>query len=205
LPGFLIEAIYKPAGEVGGDFYQIVGTPQGGVLVVIGDVSGKGMPAAMTVSLLVGTVRTLAHYTQSPGEILSAMNQRMLGRSQGGFTTCLCLRADADGKLIVANAGHIAPYLNGAELAVESSLPLGLVAAASYPEAIFIFPPNTQLTLVTDGVVEARGNSGELLGFDRVAAMSCDSAGQIAKTAELFGQDDDITVLTVERRAVVAP
>jgi hypothetical protein len=205
LPGFSIEAIYKPAGEVGGDFYQIVGTPQGGVLVVIGDVSGKGMPAAMTVSLLVGTVRTLAHYTQSPGEILSAMNQRMLGRSQGGFTTCLCLRADADGKLIVANAGHIAPYLNGAELAVESSLPLGLVAAASYPEAIFIFPPNTQLTLVTDGVVEARGNSGELLGFDRVAAMSCDSAGQIAKTAELFGQDDDITVLTVERRAVVAP
>ena len=82
---------------------------------MIGDVSGKGMPAAMTVSLLVGTVRTLAHYTQSPGEILTAMNQRMLARSQGGFTTCLVLRLDANGKLTVANAGHLAPYINGSE------------------------------------------------------------------------------------------
>jgi hypothetical protein len=200
LPGFSIQAIYKPAGEVGGDFYQIVGTPQGGLLAVIGDVSGKGMPAAMTVSLLVGTVRTLAHYTQSPGEILTAMNLRMLGRTQGGFTTCLVLRADADGKLIVANAGHIAPYLSGAELAVENGLPLGLAAATTYAEAVFALPHHAQLTLVTDGVVEARNRDGVLFGFERTAAMSCESAGQIAKTAELFGQDDDITVLTLERR-----
>jgi serine phosphatase RsbU (regulator of sigma subunit) len=72
----------------------------GGVLSVIGDVSGKGIPAAMTVSLLVGTVRTLAHYTQSPAEILAAMNQRMLARTHdGGFTTCLILRADRTAKL----------------------------------------------------------------------------------------------------------
>jgi hypothetical protein len=205
LPGFSVDAIYKPAGEVGGDFYQIVGTPQGGLLAVIGDVSGKGMPAAMTVALLVGTVRTLAHYTQSPGEILAAMNLRMLSRTQGGFTTCLVLRADADGKLTVANAGHIAPYLNGVELAVESGLPLGLAAAVTYPEAAFTLHPDAHLTLVTDGVVEARNAAGELFGFDRTAAMSCESADQIAKTAELFGQDDDITVLTVERRAFVAP
>jgi hypothetical protein len=204
LPGFSIDAIYKPAGQVGGDFYQIIETAQGGVLAVIGDVSGKGMPAAMTVALLVGTVRTLAHYTQSPGEILAAMNLRMLRRTQGGFTTCLVLRADVDGTLTVANAGHIAPYLNGIELVVESGLPLGLAAATTYAEAVFTLPPSTQLTLVTDGVVEARNSAGELFGFDNTAAVSCESADRIAKTAELFGQDDDITVLTVNRQAVVA-
>ncbi len=76
VPGFKIESVYKPAGEVGGDFFQIVPIANGGVLIVIGDVSGKGMPAAMTVSLLVGTFRTLAHYTQSPGQILSASRSR---------------------------------------------------------------------------------------------------------------------------------
>src|SRR5208283_288546 len=110
------------AGEVGGDFFQFLPIRSGGVLVVIGDVSGKGMPAAMTVSLLVGTVRTLAHYTQSPREILAAMNQRMLARSQGGFTTCLVLRADADGTLTAANAGHLSPYLDGAEFAAGDGI-----------------------------------------------------------------------------------
>jgi serine phosphatase RsbU (regulator of sigma subunit) len=97
VPCFSVQSVYKPYGEVGGDFFQILAAKNGGMLAVIGDVSGKGMPAAMTVSLLVGTVRTLAHYTQSPGEILKAMNQRMFGRSQGGFTTCLVLRHTSQG------------------------------------------------------------------------------------------------------------
>ena len=120
VPGFDMQCVYKPAGQVGGDFFQILAVKDGSVVAVIGDVSGKGMPAAMTVSLLVGTVRTLAHYTQSPSEILAAMNQRMLARSSGGFTTCLVLRCDADGKLTMANAGHIAPYLAGKELPLEN-------------------------------------------------------------------------------------
>jgi len=126
IPGFAIHSAYRPAREVGGDFFQILPTDDGGALIVIGDVSGKGMPAAMTVSLLVGTVRTLAHYTHSPSEILTAMNFRMLHRSAGGFTTCLVVRVDAEGRLTAANAGHLAPYLNGQELAVENGLPLGL-------------------------------------------------------------------------------
>jgi serine phosphatase RsbU (regulator of sigma subunit) len=167
------------------------------VLAIIGDVSGKGMPAAMTVSLLVGSVRTLAHYTQSPGEILAAMNQRMLARSHGGFTTCLVLRADLDGTLTIANAGHIAPYLGGKELPLENGLPLGLAAETVYAESTFQLAQGQRLTLVTDGVAEARDKSGALFGFDRTAAISSQSADQIAKTAELFGQDDDITVLTL--------
>ena len=105
IPGLALDCVYKPAGQVGGDFFQIIPTPNNGALIVIGDVSGKGMPAAMAVSLLVGTVRTLAHYTQSPAEILTAMNQRMLARSKGGFTTCLVLHIDSAGAATLANAG----------------------------------------------------------------------------------------------------
>jgi serine phosphatase RsbU (regulator of sigma subunit) len=197
-PGFRIEAVYRPFGEVGGDFFQILPIAEG-VLVVVGDVSGKGMPAAMMVSLLVGTVRTLADYTQSPGEILAAMNARMIGRSNGGFTTCVVLRAERDGKLTVANAGHIAPYVAGKELKLESGLPLGLAADAGYAEATFVFRSGERLTLVTDGVVEARSKSGELLGFERTAELSVGTADAIADAAQAFGQDDDITVLTIGR------
>jgi hypothetical protein len=197
VPGFLMHSVYQPAGQVGGDFFQILPIKTGGVLVVIGDVSGKGMPAAMTVSLLVGTVRTLAHYTQSPGDILAAMNQRMLARSSGGFTTCLVLRADTDGKLTVANAGHIPPYLAGHELALEGGLPLGLSAETTYAESTFQLSPNQQLTLLTDGVVEARDKTGALYGFERAAALSIQPPEEIARAAQAFGQDDDITVLSL--------
>jgi serine phosphatase RsbU (regulator of sigma subunit) len=199
IPGFAIQSVYKPAGQVGGDFFQILPVKGGGVLAVIGDVSGKGMPAAMTVSLLVGTVRTLAHYSQSPSEILDAMNQRMLGRSKDGFTTCLILRVDRDGNVTAANAGHLSPYLLGMEMQVESGLPLGLSAEAHYAEARFKLGENEQMTLLTDGVVEARAKGGALLGFERTAALSTQQAEVIAQAAQGFGQDDDITVLTITR------
>jgi hypothetical protein len=197
--GFEIQAIYKPAGQVGGDFFQILPLENGGLLAVIGDVSGKGMPAAMTVSLLVGTVRTLAHFTQSPGKILAAMNERMLARSQGGFTTCLVLRVEPDGTLTVANAGHIAPYLDGRELELENGLPLGLAAGAAYAESGFTLAPRKQLTLITDGVVEARSKTGELFGFDRTAGISTEPAEKVVRTAQDFGQEDDITAVTLLR------
>jgi serine phosphatase RsbU (regulator of sigma subunit) len=171
---------------------------------VIGDVSGKGMPAAMAVSLLVGTVRTLAHYTQSPGELLTAMSQRMMTRSSGSFTTCLMLRADPDGTLTVANAGHIAPYLAGKELPLENGLPLGLAAESPYAESTFHLAPGQQLTLLTDGVVEARDKTGALYGFERTAILSIQPAETIARAAQAFGQDDDITVLTLARLAAGA-
>lgn len=198
-PGFAIASIYRPAGQVGGDFFQILPMKSVGVLAVIGDVSGKGMPAAMTVSLLVGAVRTLVHYTQSPGAILTAMNQSILARSAGGFTTCLVVRADSDGSCTVANAGHLAPYRNGVELPLENGLPLGLDAAAIYAESNFQLGEHEHLTLMTDGVVEARNKSGELFGFERTAAIATDAAEAIAKAAQDFGQEDDITVLTLTR------
>ena len=201
LPGFRIATVYKPFGEVGGDFFQIFpiesGANAGSVLIAIGDVSGKGLPAAMTVSLLVGTFRTLAKYTQSPMEVLAAMNERMLGRSNGGFTTCLILRADRNGLLTIANAGHIAPYVGGKELSVENGLPLGLASDASYSESVFQLFGSEQVTLMTDGVAEARSKSGELFGFERTQVVSEQSADTIAHIAQQFGQDDDITVLSL--------
>ena len=197
VPGFRIHCVYKPAGQVGGDFFQVIPLDSGGALIAVGDVSGKGMPAAMTVSLLVGTLRTLAHYTQKPSEILGSMNRRMLSRSQGGFTTCVVLRIESQGAVTVANAGHLAPYLEGQEIAVENGLPLGISAETDYPEVSIQLPADAQLTLYTDGVVEARSRAGELFGFERAAALSTQPAEVIAQTAQSFGQDDDITVLTV--------
>ena len=201
VPGFAIHCVYRPAGQVGGDFFQVIPLASGGALIAVGDVSGKGMPAAMTVSLLVGTFRTLAHYTQRPSEILSSMNRRMLSRSQGGFTTCLVLRIELQGTVIVANAGHLAPYLQGQEIAVENGLPLGIAAETDYPEVTIQLPAGAQLTLYTDGVVEARARSGELFGFERAATLSTQPAEMIAQTAQSFGQEDDITVLTVTLEA----
>ncbi len=200
IAGFQVHTVYKPAGQVGGDFFQVIPLETGGALIVIGDVSGKGLPAAMTVSLLVGTFRTLAHYTSSPREILSAMNQRMLARSKDGFTTCLVLRLDPDGKMTIANAGHIAPYVGSHEVQVVNGLPLGLTSGTSYAEVEVSLAPEEHLTLLTDGVVEARSHNGELFGFERTAAISDESAEKIAEAAQAFGQEDDITVLSLTRR-----
>ncbi len=204
IPGLQIDTSYKPAGEVGGDFFQIVADHGGGALIAIGDVSGKGMPAAITVSLLIGTFRTLAHYTHSPGEILTAMNCRMLGRSRAGFTTCLVLHVDSDGSCTVANAGHLAPYRSGEELSIESGLPLGLDANATYDQTTFELPPGIPLTLLTDGIVEARNDAGELFGFERTRAISTEPAERIATAAHRFGQQDDITVLLLCRTPTTA-
>jgi hypothetical protein len=201
--GLAIDAVYEPYGEVGGDFYQILPLADGGALIAIGDVSGKGMPAAMMVSLLVGTLHALAETTTSPGQLLAGLNRLVLGRSHGGFTTCLILHMGADGAATFANAGHISPYRNGEELICENGLPLGLVAEASYAEASFKLSEGEQLTLVTDGVVEARNRAGDLFGFERTAACTRRTAEAIAQKAQAFGQDDDITVLTVARTAKV--
>ena len=196
-PGFDIQCVYKPAGHVGGDFFQIISLASGGILVALGDVSGKGMPAAMTVSLLVGTFRTLAHFTHEPSEILDAMNQRMLARSHGGFTTCLVLHVTPGATATFANAGHLAPYLDGDEIKLDNGLPLGLAAESAYPQTTRTLPHGAQLTLITDGVIEARSRTGELLGFERTAQLSTQSAESIAQAAQAFGQEDDITVLTL--------
>lgn len=207
IPGLAVASIYKPATELGGDFYQVIPLGESGALVVVGDVSGKGLRAAMVVSLIVGTLRTLAEYTREPAEILRGLNHRLLGRTQGGFATCLILRIAANGDAVIANAGHLAPYRNGVELPVGGSLPLGIVPEAEYDELAFHLRESETLIFYTDGIVEARNQQGQLFGFNRLQALSesGSSAAKIAEVASKFGQEDDITVLTLTRLGADLP
>jgi hypothetical protein len=203
VPGYAIESVYRPAAEVGGDFFQVIPLKSGSTLMVIGDVSGKGLRAAMIVSMTVGILRTVSGFTEEPAEILAELNRRECGRNESGFATCLVLRLDAGGRLTMANAGHPPPYLNGIEMAFPGSLPLGMVENAEYAQSDLEMRAGDRLVLLTDGVPEARNERGELLGFSRVESLvrAGATARAVAEAAEEYGQDDDITVISVVREA----
>lgn len=202
LTGCHIEAAYLPAEEVGGDFYQILSRPDGSVVIAVGDVSGKGLKAAMTGVLTIGALRTLAYDGLGPAAILMRLNAELVRASNGGFVTCFCGVLDASGNLRFANAGHLAPFCNGREIEVTGTLPLGMVPDTTYEESTLALDPGDHLTLLSDGVVEAQSASGELFGFERTCQISAQSAQSIAEQARHFGQTDDITVLTLNRLAL---
>jgi serine phosphatase RsbU (regulator of sigma subunit) len=199
VPGYTVTSAYQPAQEVGGDFFQVIPLPEGGALAVVGDVSGKGLKAAMTVSLIVGALRSLAETTSEPAEILAGLNRRLHQRLQGGFVTCVAARLEAEGGCTIANAGHLAPFLNGDEVEMAGALPLGLTADAAYEEVTVQLGAGDRLTLYTDGLPEARNAAGELFGFARVAELVAGDpdAGAMAAAAVRFGQEDDVTVLSL--------
>ena len=203
-PGFLVESAYLPAQEVGGDFFQTIVGANGSLLAVIGDVAGKGLQAAMRVSMLIGAVRLSPEET--PAALLRKLNGVLLQDGRSGFTTCLAARLHVDGTVTIANAGHLSPYINGRELEVDGGLPLGVASGVSYGERTFRFVAGDVMLLLSDGVVEARNHSGELFGFDRMAqtAPAVTSADVLAETAKAFGQEDDITVLRLQR-VVLSP
>lgn len=196
--GLRLDAAYLPATEVGGDFYQIF--PQSGdsTLIVIGDVSGRGLKAAMTGTLALGALRTLAQENLSPGQILARLNDQLAASTDGGFVTCCVALVAAGGLLTLANAGHLAPYRNSAELDTNPAFPLGMIPGVTYAETKVALEPGDQLTFLSDGVVEARNAQGELFGFERTRGLSSKTAEEIARAAQVFGQEDDITVLTLQ-------
>jgi hypothetical protein len=197
-PFFTVEAEYRPAQTVGGDFFQTLTRPDGSLLVVIGDVSGKGVSAAMLVAVLVGAIRNQAEYSFDPAAMLTMLNRRLLGRSGGHFATCLAAEILPDGTMKIANAGHMPPYRNGKEMELEGSLPLGLSSDAASSAQTFTLEPGDHITFLTDGVVEAMNSANELFGFARAQEISGQPAVSIAQQAQSFGQNDDITVLRVE-------
>jgi serine phosphatase RsbU (regulator of sigma subunit) len=199
-PGFHVDTVYTPATEVGGDFFHIQPTGDGGLLVVIGDVAGHGLQAAMNVSMLMGALRR-SPQTQ-PAQLLAALNEVLVGSSS--LTTCEVAYFAANGELVIASAGHPPPYLNSQEVLLPGGLPLGVITGVTYEETRLYLHPGDRLLMISDGVVEARKPNGELFGFDRVRNLCNQSAFLIADTAKNFGQDDDITVLTVQRLATAA-
>lgn len=200
-PGFAVDSAYKPAREVGGDFFQILPVADGGLLLVIGDVSGKGLPAAMLVALLVGSIRAVAEDTRDPVVLLRRLHDTLIGRAPDGFATALAVLIANNGLVTLANAGHLSPYLDGQEIELPGALPLGIGGGGRYEATMVELRPGSRLTFLSDGVVEAQNERRELFGFDRAKAISRESAATVADAAVQFGQDDDITVVTIERRA----
>ena len=194
-PGFHVDTVYTPATEVGGDFFHIQATGDGGLLIVIGDVAGHGLQAAMNVSMLMGALRRSPQ--TEPAKLLAGLNDVLVGSSS--FTTCEAAFFSANGELVIASAGHPPPYLNSQEVTLPGGLPLGVVAGVVYEETRLYLHPGDRLLMMSDGVSEARKPNGELFGFDRVRNLSNQSAFFIADAAKEFGQEDDITVLTVRR------
>jgi len=133
-PGLDIRSVYQPSREVGGDFFQILPDPRdGSTFVVIGDVAGKGLRTGMLAALIVGAIRTALKFTSDPGAILALLNERLQGR---GLVTCLAMRINRDGNAELANAGHLPPYIDGKEVALDGALPL-LCLTSRFPPSAF--------------------------------------------------------------------
>jgi serine phosphatase RsbU (regulator of sigma subunit) len=207
LPGLTIESEYRPAREVGGDFFQIIPhKTDGSLLIVAGDVTGKGLKAGMLVALLVGAIRSIAQFDLDPTLMLWSLNQRLMGRSDAQ-ATCLALRIASDGAVTLANAGHMAPYLNGEPVAMEGALPLGMIESAEFSLMHFELKPDDKLVLMSDGIAEATDAEGHLFGFERMHELlrRAKSAAEVANAAQSFGQEDDISVISVTRTLVIEP
>ena len=203
---FMLESAYVPVSGVGGDFFQVLPVEDGSMLIVVGDVSGKGLQAAMNASTLVGAFRNeLSH---EPATILKHLNHVMFGAGVGldalmskdsvaTFATCLCARIYRDGKMEIANAGHLSPYRDGREMELPPGLPLGVIPGMTYEQSTFQLEQGMRLIFLSDGVVEATNSDGELFGFERTQQVSNEPARYIAQTAKRFGQNDDITVISI--------
>jgi hypothetical protein len=199
-----VESEYRPAREVGGDFFQIVPNDKDGTsLIVFGDVTGKGLQAGMLVAMIIGVIRSAAEHDNNPQHMLEVLNGQLCER-ESASATCIVLRFSPDGRVEVANAGQLPPYLNGLEMQIEGSLPLGMLPGMDFSVTSFNLKPGDSLLFMSDGVVEAQNNEGELFGFGRIEEMlrNSNTTAEVATAAQRFGQTDDILVLRVERHAV---
>ena len=204
IPGVTIDSEYRPAREVGGDFFQVLpGDLPGSVLIVVGDVTGKGMQAGMLVAVIVGALRAAALHSSDPVRILHEVNVQLCER-QHASATCQIVYIDSAGQAILANAGQLPPYLNGEEMEMEGALPLGTIPDADHSVTHFTLSPGDSLILMSDGIVEAQDAEGNLLGFEGISELlqKTSTAREIAQAAQDFGQEDDILVLQVRRNRV---
>jgi serine phosphatase RsbU (regulator of sigma subunit) len=218
LPSWHVAAFYRPARTVGGDFYDFISLPDGRVMVVIGDVTDKGVPAALVMASTHALLRGAAPRLISPGEVLAHVNDLLCADIPAHmFVTCLALVLDpATGMLEFANAGHDVPYVrteNGVAELRARGMPLGLMPGMVYEEKRFQLRPGDCALLHSDGLAEAHGPEPEreMFGFPRVAALVAKGvSGEAlidAALAELSAftgpgheQEDDITLVSIERK-----
>jgi serine phosphatase RsbU (regulator of sigma subunit) len=218
--GWEISPRYQPAREVGGDFYDFHLLSEGRLGVVVGDATGKGVPAALVMSTTCGMLQVTAGAldSSSPGEVLSQVNETLLARiPQNMFVTCFYAILDPkSGTLRYANAGHDPPYLHrdgNADQLKARGMPLGLMPKMSYEEKETVLDAGEAALLYSDGLVEAHDPNGEMFGFPRLRDLVAEHAARegslgdfllrelYAFVGESWEQEDDITLLTLKRSA----
>jgi steroid delta-isomerase-like uncharacterized protein len=218
LYGWEFETYYKPAREVGGDFYDFLEFEDGRLGLVVGDATGKGMPAALVMATTRGMLRAVAQSLDSPGEVLARVNDALYPDVPSAmFVTCFYAILDpAAGRLRYANAGHDLPYvLHNGECTHElraTGMPLGLMPEMSYEEKEAVLSEGDSILFYSDGLVEAHDPNYEMFGFPRLRALIAEHGKErslvdslleelYSFTGKGWEQEDDITLLTLKRSA----
>jgi serine phosphatase RsbU (regulator of sigma subunit)/predicted ester cyclase len=218
LEGWEIAPHYRPAREVGGDFYDVLELEDGQFGLVVGDATGKGVPAALVMATTCGMLRAAANSSNSPGEVLERVNEALSARIPPSmFVTCFYAILDPEsGRLLYANAGHDPPYLRrgggDAEELRARGMPLGLMPGMSYEEGDNYLREGDSVLFYSDGLVEARNPHREMFGFPRLRILIAghNKERSLANflleelwsfTGEGWEQEDDITLLTLRRSA----
>jgi serine phosphatase RsbU (regulator of sigma subunit)/anti-sigma regulatory factor (Ser/Thr protein kinase) len=217
LPGWQVAALYRPAREVGGDFYDVIPLSDGRVAFVIGDVTDKGVPAALVMSATRSVLRASAQRLIEPGEVLERVNEHLCpDMPEKMFVTCLYGVLDAEsGLLRFANAGHDLPYVQTADGVIElraRGMPLGLMPGMSYEEKETTLQPGDSVLLHSDGVLEAHDPQRDMFGAPRLKETMARAPGgrelidQVLSDLAAFTgpdveQEDDITMVTLQRSA----
>jgi serine phosphatase RsbU (regulator of sigma subunit) len=222
LKGWRISPHYQPAREVGGDFYDFHPLSEGRLGLVVGDATGKGVPAALVMSTTLGMIQLAAGAldSSSPGEVLSRVNETLFARIPPNmFVTCFYAILDPENaSLSYANAGHDPPYLQRRGEAEElraRGMPLGLMPGMDYKEKEIVLDAGEVALFYTDGLVEAHNPKGEMFGFPRLRALIAEHAveGSLGEflmeelysfVGEGWEQEDDITLLTLHRSSALS-
>jgi serine phosphatase RsbU (regulator of sigma subunit) len=216
--GYQISPFYRPAREVGGDFYDFFELDEGRIGVAVGDATGKGIPAALAVTASSSMLRAVAQdLSYSPGEVLGRVNETLLARIPPNmFVTCFyCVLDPRSGSLTYANAGHDLPYMwhgGEADELRARGMPLGLMPGMSYEQKEITLDAGEAALFYSDGLVEAHDPNGEMFGFPRLRALVAKhgedpTLGNLllerlySFVGEGWEQEDDITLLTLRRSA----
>ena len=217
LEGWQISPYYQPAREVGGDFYDFFELGERRLGVVVGDATGKGVPAALVMASARSMLRAVAQASESPGVVLGRVNDALVTDIPSNmFVTCFYAILDPmSGTLSYANAGHDLPYLRHGSDAQElraRGMPLGLMSGMDYEEGEVSLAEGECVLFHSDGLVEAHNPKGEMFGFPRLRALVAEhgeerSLGDFlleelySFVGESWEQEDDITLLTLKRSA----
>ena len=215
LPGWQLVPYYQPAREVGGDFYDFLPFEDGRLGLVIGDVTDKGIPAALVMTATRTMLRTAARETTSPGQVLARVNDLLYDEIPAKmFVTCFYAILDPEsGKVSYANAGHDLPYRRQEEGVTElwaTGMPLGLMPGSCYDEHEITVAPGEDLLFYTDGLVEAHNPDHEMFSFPRLKTLLGAHDGGTplidlllkelqSFTGEGWEQEDDVTLVTLQR------